>query len=94
MATVLISQSSAVITPVQLVAFFQGADCPLASAASLLGLPLFMVTLGPRPAADTAVWVLLVTAVLVCVSVALVSPVKLVVLVVADHILASAASVL
>ena len=94
MATVLISQSSAVITPVQLVVFFQGADRPLASAASLLGLPLFTVTLGPRPAADTAVWVLLVTTVLVCVSVALVSPVKLVVLVVADHILASTASVL
>ena len=93
MATVLISQSSAVITPVQLVAF-QAVDRPLASAASLLGLPLGAVMLGPRPTADTARWVLLVTAVLVCVSVAPVSPIKLVVLVVANHILASAASVL
>ena len=93
LTTVLISQGSAVLTPVQLVAF-QSADYVLASAASFLGLPLFTVPLGPRPTADTAVWVLLVTAVLVCGSVALVAPVKLVVLVVADYILASAARVL
>ena len=93
LTTVLISQGSAVLTPVQLVAF-QCADYVLASAASFLGLPLFTVPLGPRPTADTAVWVLLVTAVLVCGSVALVAPVKLVVLVVADYILASTASVL
>ena len=93
LTTVLISQGSAVLTPVQLVAF-QCADYVLASAASFLGLPLFTVPLGPRPTADTAVWVLLVTAVLVCGSVALVAPVKLVVLVVADYILASAARVL
>ena len=66
----------------------------LTSAASLLGLPLCTVPLGPRPTADTTIWVLLVTAVLVSVSIALVTPVKLVVLVVAHHILASAASIL
>ena len=89
----MISQGSAVFTPVQLVAF-QSADYVLASAAGLLRLPLFTIPLGPRPTADTAVWVLLVAAVLVCASVALVAPVKLVVLVVADYILASTASVL
>ena len=66
----------------------------LTSAASLLGFPLCTVPLGPRPAADTAIWVLLVTRVLVSVSIALITPVKLVVLVVAHHILASAASIL
>ena len=66
----------------------------LTSAARLLGLPLCTVILGPRPTADTAIWVLLVTAVLVSVSIALVTPIKLIVLVVAHHILASAASVL
>ena len=66
----------------------------LTSAASLLGLPLCTVPLGPRPTADTTIWVLLVTAVLVSVSIAPVTPVKLIVLVVAHHILASAASIL
>ena len=66
----------------------------LTSAARLLGLPLCTVPLGPRPTADTTIWVLLVTAVLVSVSIALVTPVKLIVLIVAHHILASAARVL
>ena len=93
LTTVLISQGSAVITPVKLVVF-QGANCVLASAARLLRFPLLRVPLGPRPTADTAIRVLLVTAVLISGSSALVAPVKLVVFVVADHILASAGSVL
>lgn len=54
---------------------------------------LFSVPFGPRPTADAAAF-LAMSAILVCDFIALITPVKLIVLVVADHVLASAGRVL
>ena len=57
---------------------FEFEDVVLASTEGILRLPLFTVTLGPRPAADTAV--LHLSTVLIRAALALVTPVKIMLL--------------
>ena len=92
LGTILIGVPFAGVTPVQLVVL-QIADLVLASATRLMGSRLLGVPLGPRPTANAAAF-LAMSAILVSDFIALITPVKLIVLVVTDDVLASAGRVL